>query len=236
MGEPMDIEEYARRSPQYYRDTVPVLLGRYLDRSRYDCLLDCGCGDGSLLHALHVHGYLDKCRVLAVDLSPSRLGLVQAIRPGIVASVDNAEELATIPDRCVDVFLSTQVIEHVDDDRMVQTIRRVTKPNALVYLSTVFRKWYGWYFYRHNGRWVLDPTHRREYMRDEELLGKFDAASFDLVENVKRPMRFPVVDLFAQVVKVANRRALDNPCLRLLRRVAIRVPGYYHWELVFRRK
>ena len=39
-----------------------------------------------------------------------------------------------------------------------------------LYLTTVFKGWYAWYFYRCEGRWTVDPTHLREYRSDAELL------------------------------------------------------------------
>lgn len=54
----MDIEDYSKIAPQYYSGDIPELLEYYLKRSAWNSLLDCGCGDGSLLYALNAKNIL----------------------------------------------------------------------------------------------------------------------------------------------------------------------------------
>ena len=73
----MDIEDYSKIAPQYYSGDIPELLEYYLKRSAWNSLLDCGCGDGSLLYALNAKKYFENKQIYAVDLSRNRINLVK---------------------------------------------------------------------------------------------------------------------------------------------------------------
>src|SRR5207248_2495402 len=82
------------------------------------------------------------------------------------------------------------------DGMRISEIARVLAPGGTAYVTTVHKKWYGWYFYRCNGRWVIDPTHLREYRNDAELLRERAPAGLQVAENRKTQLFFPVADFF----------------------------------------
>ena len=86
----------------------------------------------------------------------------------------------------IDFIVSTMVIEHVDDKKLLRSIDSVIKKNGIAYITTVFKKSYGWYYNRRDGKWVMDITHLREYIKDEELMGLIDKKSFRFL-NQKKP-------------------------------------------------
>ena len=137
----VDIEDYASQAPQYYSENIPVLLEKTLVGQSPGSFLDCGCGDGSLLYGLKKNKFLENWKVSAIDLSESRIRRIKLIDPNIHAMVDNVEVLLTVPDQSVDLLVSTQVIEHVDDKKTFQAISRVFKNPGLIYLQTVFKTW-----------------------------------------------------------------------------------------------
>ena len=231
----MDIEKYSNIAPQYYRDQIPKLLKKYLEAEQYNNILDCGCGDGSLLYSLDKLGNLKRKKVWAIDLSKNRIELVKKINGNIIAAVDSAEELKTINNDNIDFFISTQVIEHVDDKKMIERIGEKVRSGGIIYISTVFKKWYGWYFYRNNGRWVLDPTHLREYSSDKELLSLFNKDKFRLLEQKKSLQWFPISDFFVKRIGLYNRKVYENKLMKIIRKIKIPIFGYYNWEIVFRR-
>lgn len=232
----MDIEKYSRIAPQFYINEVPKLLEKYLKQNNWQNYLDCGCGDGSLLYALNSNNFLDGKNIFAIDLSENRINLVKKISPNINAFVDSAEELKTINNESIDFFVSTQVIEHVDDKKMISEIYRVLKRGGTAYISTVYKKWYGWYFYRNNGKWVLDPTHLREYSYDGQLLNIIiDKNKFEILENKKTLQKFPVVHVFLKLFKVNNRGIYENKILNFTKNIKIPIFGYYNWEIVLRK-
>lgn len=231
----MDIEEYAEIAPQYYKYDISPLLKKYLNSTTFLSLLDCGCGDGSLLYSLKKDGYFANRKIFAIDLSSKRIKLIKKIDKHIKAFVDDAERMRSIKTASVDFFVSTQVIEHVDDRAMVKNINRTVKKNGIVYVSTVFKKWYGWFFYRNNGKWVLDPTHLREYAKDEDLLKIFRFHKFKLLENKKTLQWFPLVHFFIKRLGFKNRYLYQNRLVSLLEQIKVPIFGYYNWEIVFKK-
>lgn len=232
----MKIEEYARNLPIYYDTAIRPILKKYLNKTSFSSLLDCGCGDGSLLYALKHSNYFKNRKINAIDLSKNRIELVKKIDPQINAFVDNAETLSKIQDESIDFFISTHVIEHVDDKKMINTISRVVKKNGIVYLATVFKKWYGWYYYRKNGKWVMDLTHLREYTRDEELLDLINKNKYKILEQQKTRLYFPVIDFFIRRLLIKNRELfVNNKFFNFLRNIKIPVIGYYNWEIILKK-
>ena len=230
----MNLETYAQRS-QFYTEDVPPLLAEFLDRSTWNSCLDLGCGDGALLHALNDRGYLSGKSVYAVDLSSTRLDLVRQIHEDINCVLADACE-TRLYDNSIDFLISTQVIEHVVNDAdMVKEMRRVLAPDGIVYLSTIFKKWYGWYFYRCNGKWTLDPTHLREYAHDDQLLRLFKEYEFEILANIKSLDGRPIVDSVLRRMGAGN-KAYSNRFLKKLRAISVPIPGYYIWEIVGRKK
>ena len=229
----MDIKEYSKRT-QFYTEDVPQLLSRFLDGTPWTNCLDLGCGDGALLYALNKKGSFTGKSVCAVDLSASRLELVRQINSDIVCYPRDVCE-TQIEDGGIDFLISTQVIEHVESDaKMVEEIHRVLAPSGTVYLSTVFKKWYGWYFYRCNGKWTLDPTHVREYTQDNQLLDLFKQSDFDILETKKTLDGRPLLDAALRRMGAGN-SIYNNRFLKWFRAFSVPIPGYYIWEIVARK-
>jgi len=223
------------RHGQFLTDDVPPLLLKTLGRNDWTSLLDIGCGDGSLLYALKNKGHLSNKSVYALDNSRDRLRVVQGISRDFVCFVGDACDTA-VADKSIDILVSTQVIEHVlDDEAMVKEMRRILTDRGVVYLSTVFKKPYGWYFYRNGGRWVLDPTHLREYSRDGQLLDILKKYDFDILETRKTLDGRPVIDSVIRRLR-GGRQVYGNRFLKHLRGLRVPIPGYYNWEIVCKKK
>lgn len=232
-----NIKDYSDYSFQYYDQTIPPLLVQLLLITPYKTILDLGCGDGALLDALKNRGFLKNKSVYAVDLSPKSIKMVKKIDRSIHAFVDNVEELRTLKKTSIDFLISTTVIEHVDDKGMLRAMHRVLKTNSLAYVTTVYKKWYGWYFYKRNEKWVLDITHLREYTTDKELFGLVDKNKYEIIDSQKTQMWFPVIDFFARKLKFSDRNTfMKYPILRILRMVKVPIIGYYEWEIVLRKR
>lgn len=234
MTAPGDLLEKYSRHTQFYTNVVPPLLSSLLKDTSWEKCLDVGCGDGGLLHALDCHGYLGGKSVYALDISKRRMSLVWTVNPDFGCVVGSASD-TPIREGGIDFLISTQVIEHVPDDwEMVNEMHRILAANGVLYLSTVFKKWYGWYFYRCNGKWTLDPTHLREYTRDRQLFDKLRQRGFEILHSVKTQDTRPLMDAVLRRLH-AGRRAYDNPVLRWVRRFQVPIIGYYIWEIVCRK-
>ena len=230
----MDIETYSKLAPQYFADEAPNLVEGILRYNNFGTILDCGCGDGSLLYYIYKHKLQKKAQVYGIDLSQNRINIAQKISRSFHLKVDSVETLSSVKNKSIDFLISEQVIEHVDDQKMVNTLSRVSRPGAIIYLSTVYKKWYGWYFYRNNIGWVLDPTHLREYTSDSQLLRHFKK-DYWLVVNNKTLQWFPVVDFFLKRLGLTSRMR-DGKLWSMVRSLKIPIIGYYLWELIFIKK
>ena len=230
-----DFDAYARRHGQIHVAEAPPALVRLCRRDGWRTFLDVGCGEGSLLAGLRRLGLLEGKRVLGVDVAAARLAEARKVDASFDLRQDSACELATIGSGSIDLLASTQVIEHVPDDRaMLAQVARVLAPGGRAYLSTVLRRPWAWYFYRCNGRWVLDPTHVREYTDPRQLLGPARALGLEAEFSGMSRLSFPLIDPLLRRLGWAGaprrRRAL-----RLLRGVRVPIPGYRCWEMVLRR-
>ena len=230
----MNPEKYAERF-QFYTQDVPPLLLDLLDNNSWSSCLDLGCGDGALLHALNSKSYFANKSVYAVDMSQNRLDLVKGINEDIECFADDVCD-TRVADGSIDILISTQVIEHVQSDAaMVKEMSRVLSPQGTAYVATVFKKWYGWYFYRCNGKWTLDPTHLREYSRDDQLLSIFKEQGFEILATKKTLDGRPIMDAVLRRVGAGN-KTYNNRFLKMLRSVSVPLPGYYIWEIVGRKQ
>ena len=165
-----------------------------------------------------------------MDLSGSRLSAVQRVYDEIICLQGDGCHVP-LRDGSMDFVVSTQVIEHVQsDEAMVEEIRRLLKPGGRGYVSTIFKKWYGWYFYRCNGKWTIDPTHLREYNRDHQLLDLFERHGLEVTHNEKTLDGRPLADAVLRRIG-ASRNVYDNGLLRVLRKIRLPIPGYYIWEI-----
>jgi len=229
--------DYSDFSFQYYATVIPELLKRYLKKTSQINLLDLGCGDGSLLYSLKKNGYFKNKNIYGVDLSPKSIALVKKIDSKINAFVDDVENIKNIKNNSIDFIISTMVIEHVDDKKLLKTIDKVLKNKGVTYITTVFKKSYGWYFYRRNGQWVMDVTHLREYGKDEELMKLINKKKYSILESKKTLLWFPLADFITRRLLIKNRKFFtENPFLNMIRKIQIPIIGYYAWEIVIRKK
>jgi len=234
----MNFEKYSKHYIHYFSDCISPTLERELQKYFGKSVCDLGCGDGACLFALKKKGFLNKfSQVYAVDLSLDRLSMVQSVDKQIKVVAADACNMLEIPDESVDFIISTQVIEHVRDEReMVKEMKRILKKRGKLYLSTVFKKWYGFYPYRNaNGNFVLDPTHLREYTQDRQLLNKF-GEDFELLMNDKKLFKFPLTDFILKRMNFDQRIYENNQMLRLIRKITVPIFGYFNWELLFQKK
>jgi len=233
-----DLNEYSARI-QFYTGEVPDLLIKGLETNTWTNVIDFGCGDGAILHAMDAVGLLDEKEVYALDGSNERLKAVHLINEKFNCIVSDVCD-SKLEDNSIDVTISTQVIEHVEDDAaMAREMHRVTKPGGIMYLTTVFKKSYGWYFYRCNGKWALDPTHLREYSTDAQLVNILIAAGFDVLVNKKSIESRSVIDALMRRIGRrlgVGRSVYNSGMLRRVRKIKVPIPGYYHWELLCQKR
>ena len=149
---------------------VPKEIEKILKKEKINSIIDLGCGDGILIHA--IKNKYPKIKITGVDISPRRInGLKKKFKKDKFYCKDVCD---TKIKSKFDFVHSSQVIEHVEsDNKMVEEMSRLLKKNGILYCSSVIKKPWAIYQYRNNGKFVLDPTHEKEYKNVKEFLDLF---------------------------------------------------------------
>jgi 2-polyprenyl-3-methyl-5-hydroxy-6-metoxy-1,4-benzoquinol methylase len=158
IGQDHDPERHFATHDELARFTLEALWPVSL---RGKVIADVGCGGGALLD--HLRGVAGSA--LAIDPGTAWAPSLRARGYKWYASVrDCAHEHAA----AVDVVLSTQVIEHVDDPRaFLADIGRLLKPDGIALVSTPNRRdvlmellpdTFPSFFYRTQHRWAFDAA------------------------------------------------------------------------------
>ena len=167
-----DFDKYSKEHIHFYGGSMRKLLVDLVDKLTPKSLADFGCGDGAILFGLQRKGLLNRANsVIAIDLSETRLERVKKNIANVETICSDVCDVKQLKDNQLDLVICSQVIEHVDDDKkLLDEIYRVLKSGGYLYISSVVKRWYGWYFYRCNGKWALDPTHLREYSSSQNFV------------------------------------------------------------------
>lgn len=224
---------------------MPQLLRQRAEAEPPRVLADLGSGEGAILYALDRAGLVGE-RIYAVDLSERSLEIAAALSDKVVAVVADVVHADAIASASVDAVTSSQVIEHLPDDRALATeIARILRPGGWFYVSTVLRGPHAWWFRRGTLGWQIDPTHVREYASEPDFAAALDHPQLELERVESRPLRFPVADPALRLAAAAHlvpRERLSaayerSPALTRARdALQVRVPGYRWVEAVGHRR
>jgi len=171
-------------------------------------ILDLGCGEGGIISAI-LKKFPNK-RIVGIDISPRRINLLKNKFPKqtFLCKDINSTHLKS---NGFDLIICTQVIEHVEDDKMlIKEIYRLLEKGGHLYITSVIKKKWAIYKYRNNGKFVLDPTHEREYSSKKDFIKRFKK-KFLLIKSKK------------------------NLVKRLLF-FEVRIPGYYTIDTLWKKK
>src|SRR5436305_1476929 len=200
--------EDLEHSRYFLTEWMPPLLRQTAERRPPGVLADLGAGDGGTLWPLDRAGLVGET-IYAVDISAKHVALCERLSPkveGIVSDVAHVEALA---DESVDAVVSSQVIEHLPDDRVLAPeIARLLKPGGWFYVSSVIRGPHAFWMYKGRPpapeRWQLDPTHMREYASEAQFRSVLEHPQlrFDVVRSSR--LKAPLTDLAFRVAAIAR--------------------------------
>lgn len=215
----------AMEAPKEIRYVIPDegVAYRFAHRLPHDAsILDIGCGGGTGLWFFRGLGFTD---LTGIDLSDNLL-----IGRDMVKMYEG-DVFSTDLGRKFDAIVSTSVIEHVNDVDFLERCSELLKPNGLLLVTAPIRK-FQWYFYKNEyGERVLEPTHLREYPDLRAFTRLFKEWRIADISSV--PLRFPLLDPALKLFYRSMRRpGINTPAVRLLRRLTVRLPGYYTGTVV----
>lgn len=236
----MKFETYSKTFLHFHTAEIPTLLKKYITRGM--SLADLGAGDGALLVALANENLLDtSAQMIAVDLSEERCyRLKENTNFQVICSdVTNIPQLQS---NSIDFIICTQVIEHVEEEALLSEIKRVMKKNGTLYIASVIKKKYGWWYYKtKTGEWGLDPTHLREYRSKEHFEDVIKNARLQIIETEVTKLKLSVAEFIVRRVlaKISNKNFnglfLKHKTLDYIRKkININPPGYYIIESICR--
>jgi SAM-dependent methyltransferase len=242
--------EDLEHSRYFLTEWMPPLLRQTAERSPPRVLADLGAGDGGTLWPLDRAGLVGET-IYAVDISAEHVALCERLSPKVKGIVSDVAHVDDLEDQSVDAVVSSQVIEHLPDDRVLAPeIARLLRPGGWFYVASVIRGPHAFWFYKGKppapGRWQLDPTHMREYASEEHFRSalRHSQLDFDVVRS--NQLKFPVTDFVFRVAALARlvkRERLPELYLHLPGWVAgarnatgVPIPGYRWVEATGRKR
>lgn len=226
----LDFEKYAKRHIFFDENigiSIKEIIEGMLKEKKGLNVLDIGAGDGNLV--LNLKKRYPQVNISVSDISENRINRIKGklrseLKHYYIDDICNSK----IPAGSFDFVNSDQVIEHVPSDKkMVEEIKRILKKGGYFRVSSVYKKKWAWYFYRCNGKWVLDPTHIREYTSIDSFKKLFLNEGLIILDLKINPTYFPIVDLFLRIFQINDQTKL----ICKLRKIKIRILGYYHIEI-----
>jgi SAM-dependent methyltransferase len=242
--------EDLERSRYFLTEWMPPLLRRTAQARPPAVVVDLGAGDAGTLWPLDRAGLVGET-IYAVDISARHVALCERLSPkvkGIVADVAHFDGLA---DESVDAVVSSQLIEHLPDDRVLASeIARLLRPGGWFYVSSVIRGTHAFWMYKGKPpapeRWQLDPTHMREYSSEEEFRAALAHNELELDPVRSSQLKFPVTDFLFRVASAARLLAperlpelylnLPGWVARARRITGVPIPGYRWVEATGRKR
>ena len=130
-----------------------LITGKHLN------ILDVGCGSGCLIKEL------DKRNKL-YGIDTSRIAVKLAIKKGLKNIKQGSSENMPYPDSFFDIIISSDVLEHVDnEEKTIKEITRITKRNGKI---LVFVPAFPFLWSSHD-----DISHHKHRYAKQELINKF---------------------------------------------------------------
>jgi SAM-dependent methyltransferase len=242
--------EDLERSRYFLTDWMPPLLRQTAERAPPKVLADLGAGDGGTLWPLDRAGLVGE-RIYAVDISAEHVALCEGLSPNVEGIVSDVARVEALPDASVDAVVSSQVIEHLPDDRVLAPeIARLLRPGGWFYVSSVIRGPRAFWFYKGKApapeRWQLDPTHMREYESEQHFRNVLADPALELDVVRSSQLKAPLTDFafrIAALARVIKRERLPELYLHLpgwvaraRRATSIPIPGYRWVEAAGRKR
>ncbi len=238
--------EDLERSRYFLDEWIAPLLRKAAERDPPRVLADLGAGDGGMLWPLDHAGLIGET-IYAVDISARHVALCERLSPKVQGIVSDVAHVDAVPDASVDAVVSSQVIEHLPDDRALpREIARLLRPGGWFYVSSVIRGPHAFWFRKGKPpaptRRQLDATHMREYESEDAFRAALEHPQLEVDALHSVQLKFPLTDF---VVRAAAAARIVKPeqlpelyvrgpawLKRARRALGVPIPGYRWVEAV----
>lgn len=229
------------------RKVSPIIQKELRGLSSQDCkvrCLDLGCGDGVMIKDLYEQNLIGKnIELVGLDVSEENIKLCRRRLPDSHFVVGKAEKIP-FKDKSFDFIYSWMVIEHICDPRkMVTETARLLKDGGKCYISSIIKRPWAVYFYRRNGKFVLDPTHINEFDSEKSFLKLFKAKNVKIVDFSSKLRIYSILELFLKIlIKLKILKSgielrdffVNNKLMNFVKSfLIIPVPGFYQVEVLY---
>jgi SAM-dependent methyltransferase len=250
MSRPGPSTEALEHSRYFLHEWMPPLLRATAERDPPRVLADLGAGDGGTLWPLDRAGLVGET-IYAVDISAKHVALCERLSDKVSGIVSDVAHVETLSDASVDAVVSSQVIEHLPDDRVLAAeIARLLRPGAWFYVSSVIRGPHAFWFRKGKppapARWQLDPTHMREYDSEQRFRAALEHPQLEIDVVRSSQLKFPLMDFVLRMAaKTRIVRDEDLPeayvrgpawLARARRAIGVPIPGYRWVEATGRKR
>jgi len=185
---------------------IPKMIQELVWKS--ERILDLGCGDGEFIKEI-LKKYSRK-KITGVDISPSRIARLKQEFPSIDLLCEDILKNSLKKEQ-FDLIICSQVIEHIqNEEEIIQEFNRLLRKGGYLYVTSVLKKPWAVYKYRNNGKFVLDPTHEREYASEEEFR-----------KNIEKHFKLLKVNIFPTRRKIIFK---------------VKIPGYFIIESLWKKE
>lgn len=235
----VDFKNYSKTFLHFHTDEIPSLLLKYIQKKDMN-LIDLGAGDGALLVGLRLGNFLtNSSKITAVDISEDRCNRLKDLNFDTICS--DVTSLPMIKDNSYDFIICTQVIEHVDEKKLLDEIKRILNKDGSMYIASIVKKSYGWWYYKDKkGNWAMDPTHLREYASKEHFESILKSHGFNVKESKLSHLKLSILEfimrrIIAPIFKNKNLNSIfmKSKILNMLRKkINVYPPGYYIIESI----
>ena len=228
------------------RRVGPILQKELRRLSSLNCktkCLDLGCGDGVMIKDLYGQNLVGKnVELVGLDISKKNIKLCRRRLPDLHFVVGKAENIL-FKAKSFDFIYSWMVIEHIyNPHKMVAETTRLLKNGGKCYISSIVKRPWAIYFYRNNGKFVLDPTHVNEFDSEKSFLKLFKTKELRIIDFSSKLRTYSIVELILKVlIKSKILRSsielrdffVNNKLMNFVKSfLIIPVPGFYQVEVL----
>ena len=161
-----------------------------LEKIKNQNVLEVGCGNGT--QSIYIYENYRPAKLTGVDINSHNIELANSINgshQSLDFMVDDAQQLAKVPDNSVDVLLCIESAFHYPDkERFMRQVQRVLKPSGKFLIADILSRSYKNRFFMEKWKRKMNFHHWTEdhYLQTFEKNGLKVDYTKDITESIKK--------------------------------------------------